>query len=378
MRGQRVRIRMRGDQRRVREPGDVPEALLVEVREVEHDSQAVAGLHQGPPGIGEPGPRVGTGGKAEGNAVPEDRRPAPDRSERAQAALVQDIQHVVIRVDRLRPLEVEHGGERLSLHRASDLAGAAADLHLPLGGALDAKHQRGHVQRDWLRLRQGKGLGQGDVVARPRHDLVDARVVRRRGRRSRTARLQNRRRACAANRAGRRPRRRGRRAPPLRPLWRRGAAERRYGRRRSAGGGWSWSGSRSHRRATIASRAFAAAWPAPPTCAKAGRHRRETAIGKAPLVADDTARTGTNTMWGGRFSAAPDALMEAINASIGFDRRLAAQDIAGSMAHAAMLAQQGIIAGRGSPRDRRRPRRRSRPRSRRAASPSRARSRTST
>ena len=50
-----------------------------------------------------------------------------------------------------------------------------------------------------------------------------------------------------------------------------------------------------------------------------------------------------NDMWGGRFQAGPDAIMEAINASIGFDRRLAAQDIAGSRAHAAMLAATGII-----------------------------------
>ena len=48
-------------------------------------------------------------------------------------------------------------------------------------------------------------------------------------------------------------------------------------------------------------------------------------------------------MWGGRFAAGPDAIMEAINASIGFDRRMASQDIAGSRAHAAMLAACGII-----------------------------------
>ncbi|MDF1855312.1 argininosuccinate lyase [Pseudooceanicola sp.] len=52
----------------------------------------------------------------------------------------------------------------------------------------------------------------------------------------------------------------------------------------------------------------------------------------------------SNRMWGGRFAAGPDAIMEAINASIGFDQRLAAQDIAGSRAHAAMLAAQGIIS----------------------------------
>ncbi|WP_421693139.1 argininosuccinate lyase [Aestuariivirga sp.] len=52
----------------------------------------------------------------------------------------------------------------------------------------------------------------------------------------------------------------------------------------------------------------------------------------------------TNKMWGGRFQSGPDAIMEEINASIGFDKRLFAQDIAGSKAHAAMLAKQGIIS----------------------------------
>ena len=51
----------------------------------------------------------------------------------------------------------------------------------------------------------------------------------------------------------------------------------------------------------------------------------------------------SNQMWGGRFASGPDAIMEAINASIGFDQRMAAQDIAGSRAHAAMLAATGII-----------------------------------
>jgi len=48
-------------------------------------------------------------------------------------------------------------------------------------------------------------------------------------------------------------------------------------------------------------------------------------------------------MWGGRFAVGPAALMEEINASIDFDKRLAEQDIAGSRAHADMLAAQGII-----------------------------------
>ena len=48
-------------------------------------------------------------------------------------------------------------------------------------------------------------------------------------------------------------------------------------------------------------------------------------------------------MWGGRFAEGPDAIMEEINASIGFDQRLARQDIEGSRAHARMLAATGVI-----------------------------------
>jgi argininosuccinate lyase len=52
----------------------------------------------------------------------------------------------------------------------------------------------------------------------------------------------------------------------------------------------------------------------------------------------------TNIIWGGRFAQGPGAIMAEINASIEFDRRLYAQDIAGSIAHAAMLAKQGIVS----------------------------------
>ena len=50
-----------------------------------------------------------------------------------------------------------------------------------------------------------------------------------------------------------------------------------------------------------------------------------------------------NSMWGGRFAGGPAAIMQEINASIGFDIRLYKQDIAASKAHAAMLMAQGII-----------------------------------
>ncbi len=55
-------------------------------------------------------------------------------------------------------------------------------------------------------------------------------------------------------------------------------------------------------------------------------------------------RPKANPLWGGRFAAGLNATMSEINASIDFDRRLYAQDIAASKAHAAMLAAKGIIS----------------------------------
>ena len=56
------------------------------------------------------------------------------------------------------------------------------------------------------------------------------------------------------------------------------------------------------------------------------------------------ASDSTNSMWGGRFGGGPSALMREINASIGVDKRLWREDIAGSKAHAAMLRDRGIIS----------------------------------
>ena len=53
--------------------------------------------------------------------------------------------------------------------------------------------------------------------------------------------------------------------------------------------------------------------------------------------------SSANAMWGGRFAAGPDAVMSEINASIGFDKRLYAQDIAGSKAHCRMLVDNNIV-----------------------------------
>lgn len=57
----------------------------------------------------------------------------------------------------------------------------------------------------------------------------------------------------------------------------------------------------------------------------------------------DNSQSNSQSMWGGRFGGGPSAVMQEINASIDFDKRLYREDIAGSKAHARMLADCGIL-----------------------------------
>ncbi|HVB49054.1 MAG TPA: argininosuccinate lyase [Burkholderiales bacterium] len=66
--------------------------------------------------------------------------------------------------------------------------------------------------------------------------------------------------------------------------------------------------------------------------------RAKPAIAAAPTLAAAT--------WSGRFSEPVDELVKRFTASVGFDQRLAPYDIAGSLAHARMLAACGVIAKR--------------------------------
>ena len=71
---------------------------------------------------------------------------------------------------------------------------------------------------------------------------------------------------------------------------------------------------------------------------------RKNRAARAPKSRSNTKRA--NTMWGGRYKLGPAEIMEKINASIGFDRRLYAQDITGSIAHCDMLVAQGILTAK--------------------------------
>src|SRR5690606_26074330 len=84
----------------------------------------------------------------------------------------------------------------------------------------------------------------------------------------------------------------------------------------------------------------------PATPSRTGSCHARRWFGLGALVSDMVSPKGfemSNKMWGGRFASGPDAIMEEINASIGFDQRLFPQDIAGSKAHATMLAATGIL-----------------------------------
>jgi len=60
-------------------------------------------------------------------------------------------------------------------------------------------------------------------------------------------------------------------------------------------------------------------------------------------MSNEKDQAGASSIWGGRFAGGPSAVMQRINASIDFDKRLYAQDIRGSKAHAAMLVKVGIL-----------------------------------
>jgi argininosuccinate lyase len=79
---------------------------------------------------------------------------------------------------------------------------------------------------------------------------------------------------------------------------------------------------------------------------KSGAAQDDATPGGTPQAAPpqgSSSDSSANALWGGRFAAAPSEIMREINASIGFDIRLYAQDIAASKAHCAMLTERGII-----------------------------------
>ena len=155
------------DQRRLRQPGDVPKALLVEVREVDQDAELVAGAHQRPAEIGEAGAGIGRARELERHAVAEGVGPAPHQAERAQAGLIEDLERVEPGIDRLGALDVKDRGEHAALEAIPQLGDRAHHLEPPAGGALVAKQARGE--------RPGEALGAHHARRRRKPELMVAR-----------------------------------------------------------------------------------------------------------------------------------------------------------------------------------------------------------
>ncbi|MNV21155.1 hypothetical protein D3C71_1120830 [compost metagenome] len=125
---ERIGVGMGCHQRRIRYLGDIPETLLVHVRQVDHDFQFVAGLYQPLAGLRQAGADIRRRGETEGHAVSEDVRAAPDRSKRAKARFVENVKRIQISADRFRALDMEDGGESAFRHGIADIGGRAADL----------------------------------------------------------------------------------------------------------------------------------------------------------------------------------------------------------------------------------------------------------
>src|SRR5438874_2209334 len=96
--------------------------------------------------------------------------------------------------------------------------------------------------------------------------------------------------------------------------------------------------------AGINSPGFKVSSPAAKTAGDPSRSTRRAVPNHANPRAHHPRADPTNPMWGGRFASGPAAIMRRINASIDFDKRLYAEDIAGSLAHCAMLVVQRILS----------------------------------
>ncbi len=140
-RGQGVDVGMGGDQRGGGELGDVPEAALGDVREVDEDALGVTGGDQALAGLGEAGAEIGRVREAERHAVAEDVGAAPDRADRAQARGIEHVEEVELLVDGLGAFDVEHGGDGAARHGGADVGGRAAHGELAVRGGLEPEQQ---------------------------------------------------------------------------------------------------------------------------------------------------------------------------------------------------------------------------------------------
>jgi hypothetical protein len=102
---------MRGDQRRIGQSRHIPEALLIEMGQVDHDPQAIACSHQILPGGGQSRAGIRRAGPGKWNAVAEDVGAAPDKPERAKTTAVKLLQVEQVCIDGVGAFHVQDDGE---------------------------------------------------------------------------------------------------------------------------------------------------------------------------------------------------------------------------------------------------------------------------
>jgi hypothetical protein len=121
---------VRRHERRRAQLGDVPEAALVQVREIDEDPHAVARPHE----LAARGRQARTGvrraGEPERYTLGEGVGTAPDEAEGAQARTIEHLEGVELGIDRVRALEVEDRGHRPAVEAGPELVDVTDHLEL--------------------------------------------------------------------------------------------------------------------------------------------------------------------------------------------------------------------------------------------------------
>src|SRR5260370_29710665 len=89
------------------ESSDIPEAPLVEMREIDHHPEPVAGAYQATSCFSQARTCIRCAWKGKGHAVRKEVGTAPDRTDRSQAGPVEHLQCLELGIDRLRPFKMK-------------------------------------------------------------------------------------------------------------------------------------------------------------------------------------------------------------------------------------------------------------------------------
>ena len=152
-----MRIRMRGYKGGIADVSHVPEPAFVEVRQIDQNSQPIAGANQLFTEVGQTGASIGRRGTAERHAVPERIRSAPNWAERTKSRRIQNVQQLEIRVYGFRAFDMKNSCQHVTLQALSDFIDTAANSNSALRLPLDTEQKREHAEYSRLRCRQFNG-----------------------------------------------------------------------------------------------------------------------------------------------------------------------------------------------------------------------------